>query len=83
MANYKDKGEVEISNYTSGIITITAVTNFANYNDINGNPSMINSVNINKVEKKDYDTLLNNHLETYQKQYNRVHLNLPSDEKIS
>ena len=83
MANYKDKGEVEVSNYTSAIIVITAATNYVNYNDVKGNPSAINTVNLNKVEKMDYDTLLNNHLESYQKQYNRVHLNLPSDEKLS
>ena len=83
MANYKDKGEVEVSNYTSAIIAITAATNYVNYNDVKGNPSSINTVYLNKVEKMDYDTLLNNHLEAYQKQYNRVHLNLPSDEKNS
>ena len=38
---------------------------------------------MNNVEKMNYDSLLDNHLEVYQSQYNRVHLNLPSDESIS
>ena len=83
MVNNKDKGEIDVSNYTSAIIVITAATNYVNYNDVKGDPSLINTVKLSKVEKMDYDTLLNNHLESYQKQYNRVHLNLPSDEKIS
>lgn len=77
-ATYTDK-EAQVSNYTSAVIAIVAATNYVNYNDVKGNPSSTNTVNLSKVEKIDYDTLLNNHLEAYQKQYGRVHLNLPSD----
>ena len=34
------------------------------------------------AEKLKYEALLNRHLESYQKQYNHVHLNLTSDPEI-
>ena len=81
--NYVNDGHVEVSNYTSATIAIVSATNYVNYNDVSGNASTTNTVNLSKVEKMDYDSLLNNHLEAYQKQYKRVHLNLPSDANFS
>ena len=83
LVNYTDEGPVEVTNYTNASIAILAATNYVNYNDVTGNPSALNNKNLVNVEKIDYDTLLNRHLEAYQKQYNRVHLNLPSDESHS
>ena len=83
MTNYSDDGHIEVSNYTNAIIAIVAATNYVNYNDVTGSPSTKNTVNINKVEKFwNYENLFNNHLQAYQKQYNRVHLNLPSDPNL-
>ena len=81
--NYVNDGHVEVSNYTAATIAIVSATNYVNYNDVSGNASTTNTVNLSKVEKMDYDSLLNNHLEAYQKQYKRVHLNLPSDANLS
>ena len=83
LVNYTDEGPVEVTNYTNASIAILAATNYVNYNDVTGNPSALNNKNLVNVEKIDYDTLLNRHLEAYQKQYNRVHLSLPSDESHS
>jgi alpha-L-fucosidase 2 len=83
LVNYTDEGPVEVTNYTNASIAILAATNYVNYNDVTGNPSALNNKNLVNVAKIDYDTLLNRHLEAYQKQYNRVHLNLPSDESHS
>ena len=41
--------------------------------------AILNTVNLSNAEKMKYDDLLSRHLEAYQEQYNRVHLNLPSD----
>ena len=78
--NYTDSGQVEVSNYTSTTILISAATNYVNYNDVTGNPSTKNTSYLVNAEKLDYEKLLNRHLEVYQKQYNRVHLSLPSDQ---
>ena len=78
--NYTDSGQVEVSNYTSTTILISAATNYVNYNDVTGNPSTKNISYLVNAEKLDYEKLLNRHLEVYQKQYNRVHLSLPSDQ---
>ena len=78
--NYTDSGQVEVSNYTSTTILISAATNYVNYDDVTGNPSTKNISYLVNAEKLDYEKLLNRHLEVYQKQYNRVHLSLPSDQ---
>lgn len=83
LTNYNAEGPlVEISNYTVATIAILSATNYINYNDVSGNPSSINIKNLIIAEKMNYETLLNRHLEAYQKQYNRVQLNLPSDTKL-
>ena len=79
MVNYTDQGPVEVNNYTYATVAMVAATNYVNYNDVSGNPSTLNTVNLTNAEKMKYDDLLNRHLEAYQEQYNRVHLNLPSD----
>ena len=80
MVNYTDQGPVEVNNYTYATVAMAAATNYVNYNDVSGNPSTLNTVNLSNAEKMKYDDLLTLHLEAYQEQYNRVHLNLPSDE---
>ena len=79
LVNYTNEGPVEVTNYTKATIAMVAATNYVNYNDVTGNPSALNTKTLVSLEQMDYDTLLNRHLEAYQKQYNRVHLNLPSD----
>ena len=78
--SYTESGQVEVSNYTSTTILISAATNYVNYNDVSSNPSTKNMSYLVNAEKLDYEKLLNRHLEVYQKQYNRVHLSLPSDQ---
>ena len=80
MTNYTDSG-VEVNNYTYATILMTAATNYVNYNDVSGDPSAKNKTFLINAEKSNYENLLERHIEAYQKQYNRVHLSLPSDQK--
>lgn len=79
--DYSEGSYLQVTNYTTAIIVITASTNYVNYHDVSTRPSTRNANYLKNIENIDYDTMLKRHLEAYQKQYNRVHLSLPSNEK--
>ncbi|NLV53927.1 MAG: glycoside hydrolase family 95 protein [Bacteroidales bacterium] len=59
-------------------VTISAATNFVNYEDVSGDAMAKNQQCLENAANYDYDTLLKRHVEAYQQQYNRVKLELPS-----
>ena len=81
--DYNEGSYLQVTNYTTAILVITASTNYVNYHDVSARPSTRNANYLKNIENMDYDTILKRHLEAYQKQYNRVHLSLPSNEKNS
>ena len=70
---------IVVSDATTAFIYITAATNFVDYKTVNANAHKKATEFMNRVLAKDYDELLANHIEYYQKQFNRVKLNLKSD----
>ena len=70
---------MRVRNATSATLYITAATNFVNYHDISGNPTRKNIQVLASVTGKGLTRLVNDHLEKYQKQYNRVSLSLPQN----
>lgn len=71
-------GIILVKNATSATIYISAATNYVNYNDVSGDAAAKNQKYLDDASQYDYETLLARHIETYQKQYNRVKLTLPS-----
>ena len=67
------------NNGTEATIIVSAATNFVNYHDVSGNAARKNAEYLNKVKGMSYDQLLKRHMETYQKQFGKVTLNLPTD----
>lgn len=80
MTNYSNGG-VQVNNYTYATILINAATNYVNYNDVSGDASAKIKNSLINAEKSNYEQILENHLKEYQKQYNRVRLSLPSDQR--
>lgn len=81
--DYSEGSFLQVRGYTVVTIAITAATNYVNYHDVSGKPSIKNSNYIKNIENLDFETLISRHIKAYQKQYNRVHLTLPSVEKNS
>ena len=75
---YNSTGSVSVKNYTKATVYITAATNYVNYNDVTGKAASKALSYLNHAKLYHYDELLSRHVEAYQKQYNRVKLNLPS-----
>ena len=70
---------------------IAAATNFVNYQDISGQPSLKNLQTLGALQGKDDQQLLQRHIGKYQAQYQRVSLqignsvtsSLPTDERLA
>ncbi|MGE4434247.1 MAG: glycoside hydrolase N-terminal domain-containing protein [Bacteroidales bacterium] len=71
-----NKENIEVSDASIAYIYISAATNFINYKTVNGDAHKKASNILDKVLKRTYDEVLTDHVAYYQKQYNRVKLNL-------
>ncbi|MBK0370201.1 glycoside hydrolase family 95 protein [Flavobacterium agrisoli] len=58
------------------VIRISIATNFKNYKELSENAAEKANTILNKAIKKDYEQSLKNHIEAYQKYFNRVSLYL-------
>lgn len=63
---------------TTATIYLSVATNFVNYKDVSGNASRRAAGYLKTAMKKPYQTALNDHVTAYQRQYNRVKLNIPA-----
>ena len=77
---YGTAGTVTVSNYTWATVYVSAATNYVNYKTVTTKAkSAAQALSyLNNALQHPYDELLQRHKEAYQKQYNRVHLTLPS-----
>lgn len=78
-----DGGEITSGDSTLAVqnadeltLFISIGTNFKNYDDLSADPNQITSDYLEKVLQKEYDDLLQNHIEFYQSYFNRVDLYL-------
>lgn len=82
--------ELHIRDANTVILRITSATNFVNYRDISADAYKKALAQIQHVEAIDYDTAKTAHINTYQKFFNRVTLDLgttpainkPTDQRI-
>ncbi len=86
----KTDSTIAVSNATTATIYISIATNFVNYHDISANERLSAGNYLNVALASTYDRILNDHIKTYQKYFNRVKLNLggpltndlPTDERL-
>jgi alpha-L-fucosidase 2 len=64
------------------IIYVTIATNFINYHDISGDEKMKAAVLMGKVLPQTYTQLVTKHMASYQKYFNRVQLDLGTNDSI-
>lgn len=75
------KRNIEIKNANEVILYVAIATNFQNYQDISGNPSRRAELLYHKAKKVGYQKGLNKHIVQYQKFFNRVKLDLGSNDQ--
>ena len=75
---YNTGGKVQVKDYTTATIYISAATNYVNYKNVTAKQADRSLSCLRNARQHDYDELLSRHVEAYQQQYNRVKLWLPS-----
>ena len=78
VTNNGSSGLIMVRGAKTTTLYISAATNYVNYQDVSGDASAKNQRYLEDAAQYDYETLLARHIEAYQRQYDRVHLSLPS-----
>lgn len=73
-------GVMSVTDATVATLFISSATNFVNFRDVSGDAHRINDVLLANAIKLKYKGLLNRHLMAYYDQYERVKLQLPSND---
>ncbi|AUS07044.1 glycosyl hydrolase family 95 catalytic domain-containing protein [Pseudotamlana carrageenivorans] len=72
---------ISIKNANEVILLVSIGTNFKNYKDLSNSANEIAKSFIEKSKNKGYDELKNSHIKDYQQLFNRVTLNLGTNQK--
>ncbi len=67
---------ITVCNATTATIYIVAATNFIDYQNISGDPTVKNLQTMTSLKGKSYEQLRDRHIKAYQTQYDRVSLTL-------
>ena len=74
---------LSLQNADAATIFISIATNFNNYKDLSANQTERANNYLQNAQKKSYTDLVNNHIQAYQKYFNRVKLDLGSNDAIN
>ncbi len=72
---------ITVREASAATVYITAATNFVNYQNVSGNPSVKNEATMASLKGRTFQNLLEAHVAKYHNQYQRVSLTLPTSEK--
>jgi alpha-L-fucosidase 2 len=87
---FTEPDSIRVANADSATLVIAAATSYKNYHDVSGDPEAITKKQLSAAGKKNFDSLLADHIAAHQKLFRRVDLNLgtsdaaklPTDERI-
>ncbi|MBZ4041370.1 glycoside hydrolase family 95 protein [Flavobacterium hibisci] len=99
LARFKTEGgtikpegnSIKIDKANSVVIYVSIATNFVNYNDLSGSESKLAKSYLDQASKKDFEKMKKAHIASYQKFFNRVHIDLgttnaaklPTDQRLA
>ena len=83
VSNHNGKNAIMVTKATEATLYISAATNFVNYHDVSGDAMAQNEEILTNAKKYTYNELLTRHEKVYKSQYDRVKLNLTSNENAS
>lgn len=75
----KENG-INVSHANEALILVSMATNFTNYKTLDTNETLKSNSFLAKASKKSYQSLLENHIKTYQKYFKRVDFDLGTSE---
>lgn len=75
----KENG-INVSHANEALILVSIATNFTNYKTLDTNETLKSNSFLAKASKKSYQSLLENHIKTYQKYFKRVDFDLGTSE---
>jgi alpha-L-fucosidase 2 len=75
-----DTSGISISYADTAVVYLTIATNFVNYHSLDADPQVKADSVLNKVVTKSFDNLLKGHVAFYSKYFNRVKLDLGTNE---
>ncbi len=73
---------IQVKNANSVVIQVSMATNFRNYFTVTNDQVALANEALKKVQKKSYDALVSDHVQVYQKYFNRVAIDLGSSSSI-
>ncbi|WP_029905176.1 glycoside hydrolase N-terminal domain-containing protein [Prevotella sp. 10(H)] len=73
--------KISVTGANSATIYISIATNYVNYKDISANETKKAEATLKAAVAKPYDILLKDHIDAYQKQFNRVSLDLGTSDR--
>ncbi|MVM41727.1 glycoside hydrolase family 95 protein [Spirosoma sp. HMF3257] len=73
---------IQVRHANSAFILISIATNYVNYHDLSADPVKRSKQYLTKASKQPYLQLLNEHILTYQKYFNRVKIDLGSSDAV-
>ena len=74
---------MRVTNATTATLYIAAATNYENYKQTNGNPTLKNVRTLAEAKRNSLQLLLERHIKKYREQYDRVTLSLASPGKAA
>ncbi|GHV41271.1 hypothetical protein FACS1894179_09100 [Bacteroidia bacterium] len=77
------KDNIVVKNANTATIYISIATNFIDYKNVSGNETRKAETILKSALAKPYQTALNDHIKYYQKQFNRVELDLGISERMN
>ena len=75
-----ESDKIVVTDATTATIYVSVATNFVNYEDVSGNESKRATAYMNTALKNNYEKAKSEHIAYYQKQFNRVKLDLGTSE---
>lgn len=74
---------LNVKNANAATIYVSIGTNFKKYDDVSGDASQLAEQRMSEIIKKDYQTVLKDHIAAYQQLFQRVKLNLGATECVN
>ena len=75
--------KIEVTGADTAILLVSIASNFINYHNLNGDEEKLARGYLLRIEKKSYDQLLSDHVESFRRYFDRVSLDLGHTDAVN
>ena len=75
--------KIEVTGADTAILLVSIASNFINYHNLNGDEEKLAREYLLRIEKKSYDQLLSDHVESFRRYFDRVSLDLGHTDAVN